>query len=60
MNFLDRLAYNRLISIILSFILAIIKIFAPKAAKELEDKYPPPIVPKFPLRKRNRKQKENN
>jgi hypothetical protein len=47
MNFLDRLAFNRLVAIVLNFIVTIIKIFAPKIGKELEDKCP--VVP--PLRK---------
>lgn len=48
MNFLDRLAFNRLVAIILNFIITLIKIFSPKAAKELEDKYPMPSIPKLP------------
>jgi hypothetical protein len=46
MKFLDKLALNRLISIILSFILSIIKIIAPK------DNNPAPPVPKPPLKRR--------
>jgi hypothetical protein len=52
MKFLDRLAFNRLVSIILNFILAIIKVFAPQAGKELENNHPIPPLPKPPLRKR--------
>jgi hypothetical protein len=52
MNFLDRLAFNRLVAIVLNFIVAIIKIFAPQAGKELEKKCPTiPPLPKPPLRR---------
>ena len=46
MKFLDKLALNRLISIILNFILSIIKIIAPK------DNNPAPPVPNPPLKRR--------
>ena len=51
MKFLDRLAFNRLVSIVLNFIITLIKIFAPKAGRELDNN---PIIPlpKPPLRKR--------
>jgi hypothetical protein len=52
MNFLDRLAFNRLVAIVLNFIVAIIKIFAPQAGKELEKNCPTiPPLPKPPLRR---------
>lgn len=47
MKFLDRIALNRLVSIILSFILSIIKLISPKI-----DNNPIPPIPKPPLRKR--------
>jgi hypothetical protein len=59
MNFLDRLAINRLVIVLLNFILTLVKIFAPKTGTELEKKYPlpkPPIKRK-PLFPRNKKQK---
>lgn len=52
MNFLDRLAFNRLVSIVLNFILAIIKVIAPKTGKELEDSHPIPPLPKPPTKRR--------
>ena len=52
MNFLDRLALNRLVAIILNFILSMIKIISPKTGKDLDDKNPFPPIPKPPLRKR--------
>jgi hypothetical protein len=65
MNFLDRLAFNRLVAIVLNFIVAIIKIFAPSAGKELEKNCPViPPLPKPPLKNRRkiipRKQEEND
>lgn len=52
MNFLDRLAFNRLVAIVLNFIVTLIKIFAPKAGAELEKKCPTiPPLPKPPLRR---------
>lgn len=53
MRFLDKIALNRLIAILTSFILGIIKIFAPN--KSIDDIVPPP--PKVPLIKRRKKQK---
>lgn len=50
MNFLDRLAFNRLVAIILNFIVTLIKIFAPKTGSELEKKCP--VVPKPPLKRK--------
>jgi len=47
MKFLDRIALNRLVSIILSFILSIIKLISPKV-----DNNPIPPIPKPSLRKR--------
>lgn len=52
MKFLDRLALNRLISIILNFVLSVIKIIAPKTGKDLDNINPMPPIPKPPLRKR--------
>jgi hypothetical protein len=53
MNFLDRLAFNRLVAIILNFIVTLIKIFAPKAGAELEKKCPTvPNIPKPPLKRK--------
>jgi len=53
MNFLDRLAFNRLVAIVLNFIVAIIKIFAPNAAKELEKNCPNvPPLPRPPLKRK--------
>lgn len=63
MKFLDRLALNRLVSIILNFILSLIKIFAPKTGAELEKKCPIiPNIPKPPIKRkplfpRNKKSK---
>jgi hypothetical protein len=53
MNFLDRLAFNRLVAIVLNFIITLIKIFSPKTGKELEDKYPTPPIPRPPKWKPN-------
>ena len=36
MRLLDKIALNRLISIITNFVLALIKIFAPKAVDDIE------------------------
>ena len=44
MNFLDKLALNRLVKIITDFIIAILKIFAPKDNIDI----PVPPKPKFP------------
>ena len=44
MKFLDKIALNRLISIITNFILALIKVFNPK--KEIE---PPILKPRRPI-----------
>lgn len=52
MKFLDRLAFNRLVAIVLGFIITVIKLLSPKAGKELEDKYPTPPLPKPPRWKR--------
>lgn len=52
MKFLDRLAFNRLVSIILNFILAVIKVISPKTGKELENNHPIPPIPKPPLRRK--------
>lgn len=50
MKILDKIAMNRLISIITNFILGIIKIFAPKSLDEIE--IPKPKRKKiFPWRK---------
>lgn len=46
MRFLDKLALNRLVSIILSFILSVIKLIVPKI--DTND----PIVPKPPIKRR--------
>jgi hypothetical protein len=48
MKFLDRLALNRLVAIILNFIITLIKVLSPKIGKELEDKHPIPNFPKPP------------
>jgi hypothetical protein len=52
MKFLDRLAFNRLVSIVLNFIVAVIKIFAPQAGKDLEKNCPivPPLIKPVPKR----------
>lgn len=52
MKFLDRLALNRLVAIILNFILSVIKVISPKIGKELEDNNPILPIPKPPLKKR--------
>lgn len=44
-NFLDRLAFNRLVQIITNFIIAILKMFVPK--DKIDD-----IIPTPPIRKR--------
>jgi hypothetical protein len=54
MKFLDKIAFNRSMAIIFSFIISLIKIFMPKIGKELEDKNPLPPLPKPPLRRRSR------
>lgn len=63
MNFLDRLAFNRLVAIVLNFIVSLIKIFAPKAGRELEKNTPSiPNIPKPPLKRKPlfpRKKKTN-
>lgn len=46
MKFLDKLALNRLVSIILSFVLSVIKIIAPK------NDNPAPPIPRPILRRR--------
>lgn len=53
MRFLDKIALNRLIAILASFVLNVIKLFAPN--KSVDDIVPPP--PRVPLLKRRRKQK---
>lgn len=57
MKLLDKIAFNRTLAIILSFILSLVKIFSPKAGKDLEDKIPIPPLVKPPLRKRGLKKK---
>lgn len=53
MNFLDKLALNRLIKIITDFIIAILKIFAPKDNIDIIPPINPPSKPVFPwLRKK--------
>jgi hypothetical protein len=52
MKFLDRVALNRSMAIIFSFIISLIKIFMPKVGKELEDNNPVPPLPKPPLRRK--------
>lgn len=52
MNFLDKIAFNKLISIIANFILGVIKIVAPKSIDDIE--IPKPKRPKiFPWRKKD-------
>jgi hypothetical protein len=53
MNFFDKLALNRLISIILNFILNIAKLIIPKQKDKLDDINPFPPIPK-PLLKRKK------
>jgi len=48
MNLLDKIALNRLISIVTNFILGLIKIFAPKAINDI--KVPKPKRKIFPWR----------
>jgi hypothetical protein len=52
MKFLDKIALNRLIAIITSFILSIIKIFAPKNT-DLD-------LPEPPLRKKRKDRRKAN
>jgi len=59
MKLLDKIALNRSMAIIFSFIISLIKIFMPKVAKDLEKNNPVPPLPKPPLRKRGRPKKEN-
>lgn len=61
MNFLDKLAFNRLVAIILNFIVTLIKIFAPKAGAELEKKCPKPPLRRGPIfpRKKDKKDKKD-
>lgn len=40
MKLLDKIALNRLLSIIASFILGVLKIIAPKSVEEIEDPKP--------------------
>lgn len=40
MKFLDKLALNRLVAIILNFVLSVIKIISPKLKDELEENVP--------------------
>jgi len=49
MKFLDKIALNRLISIIASFILGVLKIIAPKSVEEIDT--PKPRRKIFPWRK---------
>ena len=49
MKFLDRLALNRLVSIVLSFILSIIKLFKPST--KIIDNFPP-AIPLFPKKRK--------
>jgi|694.fasta_scaffold130408_2 hypothetical protein len=53
MNFLDKIALNRLIKIITNFIITILKIFAPKDTIDIVPPVNPPSKPLFPrLRKK--------
>jgi hypothetical protein len=52
MNFFDKLALNRLISIVLNFILNILKLIIPKKSRELDDINPFPPIPKPPLKRK--------
>ena len=51
MKFLDKIALNRLISIIASFILGVLKIIAPKSVEEVD--VPKPRRKIFPWRKKD-------
>jgi hypothetical protein len=52
MRLIDKIALNRTLSIVFSFILAIVKFFAPSLDKEIDKNNPVPPIPKPPLRKR--------
>jgi hypothetical protein len=54
MKLLDRIAFNRSMSIVFNFIISLIKLFMPKLGKELEDNHPVPPLPRPPLRRRPR------
>ena len=54
MKFLDRVALNRSMAIIFSFIISLIKLIMPKLGKELEDNHPVPPLPRPPLRRKLR------
>ena len=58
MKFLDRVALNRTIAIILGFIISVLKMFMPKIDQEIDDNPTPPL-PKPPIWKRGRKKKES-
>lgn len=58
MKFLDRVAFNRTIAIILGFIISVLKIFMPKLDKEI-DNIPTPPLPKPPIWRRGKKKKES-
>lgn len=58
MKFLDRVALNRSMSIIFSFIISLIKIFMPKLGEDLDKNNPVPPLPKPPLKRRGRLKKD--
>jgi hypothetical protein len=47
MRLLDKLALNRLVAIVLNFIITLIKIFSPKTGEDLGNKYPLPKPPRW-------------
>lgn len=58
MRLLDRIAMNKVVSMVLNFIISLFKIFAPKIGEDLEKNNPIPPLPKPPIRKRIRPRKE--
>lgn len=52
MKLLDRLSLDRAITLILGFILSLVKLFIPKINKELENNNPIPPLPKPPIKRR--------
>jgi len=51
MKLLDKIALNRLISIVASFILGVLKILAPHSVEEVDN--PKPKKKRFPWRKKD-------
>jgi hypothetical protein len=58
MRLLDKLVLNRLVAIVLNFIITLIKIVSPKTGEDLGNKYPLPKPPRWKP-KLDRRKKNN-